>query len=413
MLESRKDFQWWMPNRYSRAQIVFRNEIDPEQFMRQIDCYITSDNPNELSLIEFAWKNQIEIVSIQRDGLDVFRDFPIDPAIENWKSNLQKIVSEQLLKKFPLGEYEYILAQNGLGESMTLFFLLKEFKRQRRKKVCLLCIDVSRYQMMLRCPYVDQTIRVNREIYQYLSTFYPVKDLLNLHFMHCSICPQDSKNLPQNDEPVMVRYMREFLELDPRTKFSRYPVEIPPENLNRAREIFKSMNLHEGRTIWMNLDAGYYSRLKKYHRDFFIKLGEKFRSSGFDVVTNSPNQEILGIPNVFFEFWDSIAFVKLCRNVVSVPTGWSEANCAFNDSVPIKFHVLFPSVHDQFHNPSPGFFQQIQRHGLHFMDVSMKSYEKLIRNFIPPNVNFELHTFPETEIEEQKFIEELIENISR
>ena len=248
------------------------------------------------------------------------------------------------------------------------------------------------------------------EIYSYLRVFVGMKDFFDLHLDRDLKEKADRIYESKPKEFSITKMVRTFFDLEPEVPLNRYSIEFSSGDYNAAREIFRSMNLHEGRTVFM-VTSGYNYPMK-HLRDFFIKLGERFRESGFDIVTNSQTQELPNVPNIFLPIFQSIVFTQLCGNVVSIPTGWCEASCAFS-SKPIKLSVIIPSVHDQCRIPLKEFIKQLKIYGDDFIDIEFQQYLSFCDQIFPNGVRYQLHKFIESEIEEQKLIEEIVENISR
>ena len=411
LIDSKKDFDSLMQTEFIKTAMIFRDEIDLEDLIRQIDFLITGDNPNENELVELAWKHRIRIVSFKHLGKNIFRDFPIDPKVESYKTEMNRIVNQNLFQIYPPSDYEYLLSHQGLGETLTMCFLMHEYQKRIGKKIILLCGDKNRGDLFKFCPYVDKTIMISWEIYSYLKIFVGMRDFFDLHFDR-DIQEKSDRIYESNPyESSITRKVRTFLNLESEVPIKQYSIEIPPGDFDIAKKTFQEMNLHAGRTILLITSGYQYSNLN-HHRDFFIKLVKRFRESGFDVVTNSQTQELPNVPNVFLPIIPSIAFVQLCGNIVSIPTGWSESMCAFS-SYPIKYSMIMTSVHDQFYNPSKFLIDQLRNYGDDFVDVSLQIYRNFYDQIFSRNIRYNLYKFAESELEEQKLIAEIVENISR
>ena len=402
-------------NYSTRIITLTPNNCDVESLIKSVDCYIAGDNPDELPYIECAWKNHIKIVSFIRDGKNIFRDFPISESVNKLKLSMKNAIDINFLRKFPFDEWQYILFHNGMGESTIFFFLMKEYKRQIGKKLLLLCFHNARMELMQNCPYVDCVIKIPPELFDYMSIFtaryYPIKNFLKIHVLPYSI------KMRESFPPFIYyvdgnNYFLTFLDMNPCTAFERYSVDIPIEKLESAKKIFNEMNLQPKKTIFLSVQGIMFREMVNSNAKFFFQLAKTFQAIGFDVVTNSQNEIFPGIRNVFLSFWENVAFIGLCGNVISVPTGFIEASCSFNEVDDINFHVIYPNKYDSCNKPSKELMKQIQLYGDDFTNFQAKAYQISWENRSTPNVKMKIHFSPTNDFEIQKLIKKLVKDIA-
>lgn len=387
-------------------------ETDYDLLFQNVDCYIASDNPAEFPLLKYAWKHQIEVRSFSRERIGVFKNFPLDPNVEEWKSHVKQFVNEQFVNQFPFEEYEWIMFEHGLGESIVLFFFLKEFARQHRKKLLAICVKQSHYDLILQSPYVERALLLDWELYSYVMTYLPVKNFFNLHLLPESLKIYD-EDICHPTSVTLIQTTRKFLNLAAHTPLNRYSVKIPPESFENARNRFESMKLKEGRTIFFMI-AGKTSGSYEKNLEFFIELAKKFRDAGFTLVTNSADEELPGVPNIFLPFWESVAFMGFCGNVVGKTTGWIEAGCAVNEISRINWHAIFPRVHDPyFESEGVNFGRRLQLQGDNIVEYTMQSYLEFLNRILPSNIRVTLHKFSSSEKANQKLLEDIFDDIAR
>lgn len=402
--DSRKNFSWYMQLRFWLAEHVFADEIDLDELFARVDCYIAGDNPDELKYLEKAYKLGIKIESFQAENINVFKNFPTDPNAENLKSNLKTMIERDLFSKLPLEKFEYILCENGYGETLDLFYLLKEYQQTTQKKIVVVCVSASRYEMMNLCPYVAATIRVNATVFSYLSRFYKFKNLWKLH----RIKPRDLKlthNNPFNiDGTKQLSLVRRMLNLPMYNKFDRYEVSIPKANLDNARKIFSELNLQPERTVFIATQANTFGNWHA-HPDFKIGLVEKLRVAGFDVVANNPDQLLKDVPGLNLNFWNNVAFVSLCRKIIAVPAGWIEAMCSMQ-TVPINVHLVFPPITNQ--KISTDFLKNLQTHGKNVSMFKKEHYRDFFRTFVGSNVKFDVHM-----LDDDNLIDNIVDDLRK
>ena len=101
------------------------------------------------------------------------------------------------------------------------------------------------------------------------------------------------------------------------------------------------MNLIEGKTVII-LPQGYMFSGFSDKKFFWINLAKRLKSEGYEVLTHTQEPFIEGVRNIYMKTFDTSAFLGLCGNIVSPPTGFIESLCTWNVKDRIKWTVVCP-----------------------------------------------------------------------
>lgn len=320
--------------------------------LNHVDCVIFGCMGEEFLAINFSERN----LFVTANAEDLFKDIVVPDIVEQYKLMAANYIENILLKKFPPENWEYFLFHEGMGESMTTFFWMKKYRETCIKKILCICFNPMRAELMKFCPYVNEVIIVDGIMFDYISVFYAtkynIKRLLTAHFSPKKIAAESK--LPPDERRTygQIGMIRDFLDIDKNTKFELYHLELPKEIISRAENLFNEMNLTKGKVVFAVTAGLYYGRLE-HHADFWIKLRDKLRTEGYEIVTNGNKVDIPNCQNVFLSLLETASFVGLCGNIVSVPTGIIEASCAMNTIDKITLQVIFPGDNDIYWGGNP------------------------------------------------------------
>ena len=299
------------------------------------------------------------------------------------------------MKKFPPQEFEYFLFHEGMGESLAFFFWLKEYRKNSAKKILLFCFDVLRHELFTHSPYVEAVAKIPTFMFDYISIYHAekfnIRRVLQAHFSEF-----ESRNSRRYAFYAIPDLMRDFLKINPGIKFETFPVQIPQENLNNARKIFEEMNLKIGKTILLVAEGNYYSGLE-HQKNFWIKFADRMKSAGYEVVTNSAEQILPNCKNIFKGLFDTTAFVSLCGNIISVPTGFIETLCALNNFGKTKWQIIFPNENDIY-----------WRGRKTDVDKMIAGYEKYLKIIFDDKIDWQIYKWGNSEEEDEILIAKLL-----
>ena len=271
-----------------KIYFALRGYLNIEELIKQSDFYIPNGSSHELKYIELAYQNRVEILNLEKC---LAKLIPDELSIITFNA-IQNTVQQQILNRFPPDQFEFILAQHALGETITLMFWLKHYHHDR--KLILLCNRENHCNILRLCPYVKRVLQVDSVIYEFFEVFLQSElNIKNFSQLYSLFSPNDSS---------IVTCVKNFLEIKPHREFQTYHVEIPSESLKNDRNIFREMNLHEGRTIFIE-SHGVSFNYENCYGSFFNDVAMRFQSAGFDVVTNGKTQEFPNVSNVFLPFF--------------------------------------------------------------------------------------------------------------
>ena len=402
-----------------RIQVLFKNQFAPEQIIQQMDFYIVGFHPDEIFYVDAAIRHDVEIIGTRVAPEDIFSGVEVSAEVQQFKENLRTMVERELIEKFPPEQFEYFLFHEGLGESTAIFFLLKEYRKPRDKKILFLCINPLREEMMRNCPYVDVVITIPPQIFDYLTIYYAdrysMKKILTAHPSEKVISRRKSLSAEELEDYHIPEVFRDFLDIPPNVRFKKYPVRLPEVAVARAKEIFTKMNLTAGKTVFAVTKGIYFGGLE-HHNEFWIKLARRLQSAGYEFVLNGDDEFFSGCKSVYLSLFETAAFVGLCRNIVSVPTGFVEAICTFNTVESINWQIIFPNAHDIFYKRKSlaarlGALEGIQKEGSQFASEGTRGYELYLKKYLDANVNFATYLWGDTAIEDDALIEKIVGRI--
>ena len=242
-----------------------------------------------------------------------------------------------------------------------------------------------------------------------------MKKILTAHYSHKIAAIKNSMSVEELSQYYIHEIFRDFLEIPSSLEFKKYPVQLPEVAVARANELFKQINLTRGKTVFIVTEGIYFGGLE-HHNEFWIKLARRLNVEGYDVVFNGQEKIFSDFKSVFLSLFESSAFVGLCGNIVSVPTGFAEACVTFNVTTAINFQVIFPNRHDVYCKRAGVIrridtLAEIQRDGSGFAEQNVKDYANYIKKFDNTNVSYSFHLWGDTGIEDDALIEKIVGKI--
>ena len=403
----------------SKIQLLLKNQQTPEQIIQQMDYYIIGGHPDELFYVEAAVQSNVEIIGTRVAPEDIFSGVEVSAEVQQFKENLRALVTKDLLEKFPPEQYEYFLFHEGLGETMAVFFWLKEYRKPRDKKILVLCCQPLREEIMRVCPYVDAVMRIPQPAFDFLSIYYAeeyaMKKILTAHYSHKIAAIKNSMSVEELSQYYIHEIFRDFLEIPSSLEFKKYPVQLPEVAVARANELFKQINLTRGKTVFIVTEGIYFGGLE-HHNEFWIKLARRLNVEGYDVVFNGQDNFFSDFKSVFLSLFETSAFVGLCGHIVSVPTGFVEACVTFNIVDSIKLQVVFPNNHDIYYKRAGVIrrldtLAEIQRDGSGFASQNVEDYAEYIKKFDNTNAVYKFYQWSDTAAEDDSLIEKIVGEI--
>ena len=301
-----------------------------------------------------------------------------------------------------------------MGETLRFVFWLKEYRKHTDKKLLCFCIEKARLELLNLCRYVDETFLIDINVFNFLSIYfsekYHVKNFLKLY---CEKNLIRERNILSADK---VDGVCAFLELGSTLEFKRYPIKIPDEITKKITNFFNETGLKKGRTVFIATDGYYHSTLFEAHRNFWVKLVTVLKALGYDVVMNSSTEKIPGTDYIFLPLTETAAFIGLCGNVISIPTGFIEASCALNDGDKIKTVFLCPGQNDwrtRVRNTEDEIkhIRRFIKYGDKLAETHKKNYETFIKKLLSSNVTLSVNLLGSDEHEDDALILKIAEEL--
>ncbi len=404
-----------VPGRSCNIQVLLKNFVSVEEIIKQVDYYIVGNVPNELSYINCAIRNNVEIIGTIEDEEEMFSNIVVSQEATKWKKEIHFSLVNQVFKRFPQDEWEYFLFHNGLGESMSFFFWLKEYRKRHHKKIFLFCVHKSHVDFMQLSPYVDFVAQINWQVFDYISVYlseeYRIRNFYTFHLAPEVV--KAGKSLSPRERVGFVWKARAFLGINPDVPFEKYPVEIPAESVANARRVFQELGGVERKSVFFVAKG--YSNDMPGHDDFWLKLAESLKSKGFEVFTNGTEETIPGCKNIFLSLPETVEFVRLCGNVVGIRTGFCELTCVLNFKDPIKLFSITHNKNDDFFKQEVwmyGSLEIVRVNGRRRAEGLKADYLKFLSPYLGKNIDFSCHILGNNPEEDDILIEELTKKIT-
>lgn len=324
----------------TKTRFFIRKGINLKQMMSEVDYYILLSEQSSDEYVELAYEARKKIM-------------PLDVVLGQWcnvarsrevlemHSTLKKMIDEQIVAQYSTDDYIYVIDRVAWGESIILFYYAKSISDYYNKKIIVINYRENKRNFWLRCPYVASVVDADPIVIDYLAVNYHVTDLIQVHFMEEVTKFIDCVDMNYG----MVEEFRDYFKLPKDAVFKKYDHNLLPENIENAQNVFSKLNLKRGKTVFLSPNGDSF-RLLDSNRDFFENLVIKLRENGYEVVTNSTDEIINGVKNVFLNLEECVHFIGLCGNVISVETGFVEAVCALNTSDSINLNILWPHPWD-------------------------------------------------------------------
>ena len=327
--------------RIFKVRYVIRRKENIFSLLKEVNYYIPSNYSNEeLDVLDEAFDCGVNILSPIADNM--FHGLPVDADRIQIKARIAQVLQDNLIKNFPMDEYDYFLFHQGLGETMICFYLLKEYKARFGKKILMLFFDPSREHMFNQCPYVDCTLHIDAHTFAYISIFweekYHIKNALGMWF--APYAPKYCWHI-EDGANTMVSAVRAFLKLPVRDGLEKYSFNISSESVNIVYKKINELQIRKGNTVFLVTDAISVGD-SGLGKGFWLNLIEKLEKKGHDVVVNSKDEYAEGVKVAYFKPFEAVEFVNYCGYVITVSTGILDIIGSLADSS-VKVQRIMPT----------------------------------------------------------------------
>ena len=293
---------------------------------------IIADNMSEVFQHYFYWSTKTYDSSKIR--------YILADAVARMKEQIKKTLEKQLFPQVLLDKYEYILFQQGRGETICFLYWMKEYAKFNSRPVAVFCMQESRRELLELCPFISKVIMGNQQFLAYLSVYYGerfnIKNFDSLYFIR-------RRPFEIKPEWCIADDVWDFLNLPQGAKLKRYDIAVPNTADKNADMMFGKMHLRKDRTVFIVHNGVNFGDGDR-NGEFWKRLVDVLGDNGYDVVFNS-QEEVYGCPGIYCPIYETIKFAEKCGGVISISTGLTEAICALSTK-PIFVQFVWPGEYD-------------------------------------------------------------------
>lgn len=373
--------QWVLHGSGSCAPIIYVANIYTrfEDWLVNADFYIVDSMEESLDNINIVVNNGGTILSIVSED-EAFPMFKYTEGQKNTLAGYQKIVNDALFSKYSPREYEYILFQNGLGETVSFYYSMAEYKEKNNKPIVVICCDESRKSLLEESPYIDVVAHVPVPLYEYIAVFlaeqYCMKNFIKLILTRDIV---DSLVAVNTDRKLCYwQQTRLYAGLSGDAPVRKYATQVSEKKRKAGQEVLRKWNLRVGRTVWLCMEGVSNGALPE--GDFLENLVAAIREADYDVIIKSNKSVIEGIAFAQLYPWETTELVSLCGNIISIPTGITCAVVAMNMDRPLNVQMLHFEEMCMANNPMGQFlnkFPMMRKYGSNFYNHMVENeYDK-------------------------------------
>lgn len=309
-----------------------------DDWLEKADFYIVDNLEENLDDINVVVNGGGTVLSAVSED-EIFPMLKYSEEQINTLNRCQTIINNALFSKFSPCDYEYMLFHNGLGETVSFYYSIAEYKAKNNKPIVVLCFDETRKSLLEESPYIDVVAHVPFPLYEYVAVFLAEQYHMK-NFMEIFYTPDIVALMADADcEVLYMQVVRIYLGLLPHEPVQKYETPVSEEKRKVGREVFRQWNLREGRTVWLCMDG--ISNGSLYESDFFKKLVVAIREADYDVIIKSDKSVIEGVPFAQLYPWETTELVSLCGNIICIPTGIICVVKAMNMDRPLNVQKLY------------------------------------------------------------------------
>jgi ADP-heptose:LPS heptosyltransferase len=235
-------------------------------------------------------------------------------------------------------DYWIIMPLSAFGDSLVVFKLIKEFKKNRGGKVVVISNQERILKLARMFPDIDETKLVSSEFYENkLNTVSKIKlgKVFSCHFYFREfLFNKLSKN--------MLARSRDFLGITDDI-YGESPV-ISAELISEANKIINHYKLENQKIVLISPFATTMNS-NSLSKDFWSNMARTLEKKGYKVVFNSNilsennNQEFI---NIFSDINVMVAFANICNAIIGVRSGILDV---FRDATNVKMFVIYNHNH--------------------------------------------------------------------
>ena len=294
-----------------------------------------------------------------------------------------QVIYNDLTSKYPPNQYEYMLFHNGLGETISFYYSIMEYKKKNKKPIVVLCFDASRKSLLEESPYIDVVAQIPFTLYEYIAVFLAEKYFMK-NFMDIFYRPNLVAAMGNIDcRFSFLQAVRNYMGLLNDGPVQKYKTIVSKNKLDIAKNVFKKWNLRQGKTVWLCMDG--LSNGSMLNTEFMKKLVIAIKEKDYDVIIKSDKSVIDGVPYAVLYPWETTELVSLCGNVIGIPTGIICAVQAMNMDRPLNIQwIIFEEILGNNSDMARYmyYYPMMRRFGSNYLNYMREFDEELLGNNI-------------------------------
>ncbi len=200
-----------------------------------------------------------------------------------------------------------------IGDMCSVMGYLKGYKERIHKSLIFYITGERGKAALELCPYIDRVEVVPSDCLEYAEDIFAAEKSRIF----------DLRLLFENPDKLdALKSVKKFFQLPEETVFDRFTLKSSPGRDKIAR-LFASFGLKRGKTVFIVPYANWFGPIGRELKSmaFWTQLCEALSKEGYDVVFNSEEAVVPGVPYVFLELAELPAFIEMCGHVVGIRTG--------------------------------------------------------------------------------------------
>lgn len=225
-----------------------------------------------------------------------------------------KTLREKLLCDINREDSQVILAPGRpIGDMCSVMGYLKAYKERIQKSLIFYIAGERGREALGLCPYIERVEGIPADCLEYIEDVFVSEK--NRIF--------DLRLLFENPDKLdALKSVKKFFRLPEDTVYDRFTLKSSPDREKIVR-LFESLGLRKGKTVFIVPYANWFGPIGRELKSmaFWTQLCAALSKEGYEVVFNSEEAVVAGVPYVFLELAELPEFIEMCGNVVGIRTG--------------------------------------------------------------------------------------------
>lgn len=226
----------------------------------------------------------------------------------------EKILREKLLCDISREDTQVVLAPGWpIGDMCSVMGYLKEYKERIHKALTFYVTGERGIEALKLCPYIERVEGIPSDYLEYVEDIFVSEK--NRIF--------DLRPLFENPDKLdALKSVKKFFQLSEDTVYDRFTLKSSPDR-DKIMRLFESFGLRRGKTVFIVPYANWFGPIGRELKSmaFWTQLCAALSKEGYDVVFNSEEAVVPGVPYIFLELAELPAFIEMCGHVVGIRTG--------------------------------------------------------------------------------------------